>query len=107
MLASHTASTPGPDTPLIDPMSAILLRNEASSCSQIENVTVGARQLALAVLDQSSCPNAQLVLKNVHAMGRAIGHGYPVSDAVILAIHEEILIGDPDLADHAGQTRRA
>lgn len=104
-LASHSRSTLGLGAPLIGPMSAILLRTEASSSSQIENLTVGARQLALALVDQSRSSNAELVLKNVRAMERAMKHGQAVTEGEVLAIHEEILRGDTHLSDHAGRYR--
>lgn len=47
LLGSHSRSAFGSGAPLIGPTSAMLLRIEASSSSQIENLIVGARQLAL------------------------------------------------------------
>lgn len=105
-LSSHSRSTFGSNTPLIDPMSAILLRTEASSSSQIENLTVGARQLALALVDQSRSSTAQLVLKNVRAMEQALEGGKNISEDTVLAIHHEILAGDDYLSEHAGQYRK-
>ena len=45
---SHARATLGTSSPTLGPMSSILLRTESTSSSQIENLTVGARQLALA-----------------------------------------------------------
>ncbi|WP_157732704.1 hypothetical protein [Cellulomonas sp. PSBB021] len=42
-------------------MSSILLRTESASSSQIENPTVGARQLAVAEIDQAGSENTRLV----------------------------------------------
>lgn len=105
-LSSHARSTFGPSAPLLGPMSAILLRTEASSSSQIEHLTVGARQLALAILDESRSVNAQLVVKNVRAMEKAIAAGADISEETLLIIHREILRDHPHLSAHAGQYRR-
>src|SRR5690625_3200881 len=51
----------GAQSATLGPMSAVLLRTESASSSQIENLTVGARQLALAELDQSGSQNATVV----------------------------------------------
>lgn len=44
----HARARLGRDSPALGPMSAILLRTESASSSQIENLTAGARQLALS-----------------------------------------------------------
>lgn len=67
---AHVTATLG-DSDLA-PMQAVLLRSESAASSQIENLTVGARQLALAELGVRASPNAQLVVKNVAAMSAAI-----------------------------------
>lgn len=41
---SYARSVLGADSPTLGPMSSILLRTESTSSSQIENLTVGARQ---------------------------------------------------------------
>ena len=104
-LSSHVEAALG-RTPLVGPMSAILLRTEASSSSQIENLTVVARQLALAMLGKSRSTNARLVVKNVRAMERALDQDAAASETAILAIHHELLRDDPYLAEHAGQYRK-
>ena len=103
--SSHVEAALG-RTPLVGPMSAILLRTEASSSSQIENLTVVARQLALAMLGKSHSTNAHLVVKNVRAMERALDQDAAASETAILAIHHELLRDDPYLAEHAGQYRK-
>lgn len=55
----------------IAPLSTVLLRSESASSSQIENLTVGVRQLALAELGESSSRNADVVTANVAAMRAA------------------------------------
>src|SRR5699024_2206400 len=45
---SHAAARLGAQSPALGPMNAVLLRTESAASSQIEDLTVGARQLALA-----------------------------------------------------------
>ena len=45
----HARARLGVGSPTLGPMSAILLRTESASSSQIENLTAGARQLALVL----------------------------------------------------------
>lgn len=49
-------------------MGSILLRSESAASSQIENLTVGARSLALAELGSPTSRNASIVSGNVRAM---------------------------------------
>lgn len=78
----------------IAPLSAVLLRTESASSSQIENITAGAKALALAelgVLRYGS--NAGLVAANVDAMNRAVELADAVTPDAILAIHEALMRG--------------
>ncbi len=87
----------------IAPMATILLRSESASSSQIENLTVGARQLALAELGQPASPNAVLVSGNVAAMRAAVALAGSVTEQNILDMHAALLGGsDPG---HAGRWR--
>jgi len=82
-----------PDTELA-PLPAVLLRTESASSSQIENITAGAKSLALAkigVVKHGS--NADLVAANVDAMSRALELADEVTPAAILAIHEALMRG--------------
>ena len=54
-------------------INAVLMRSEAASSSQIEHITVSAKQIALAQAGASKSVNAKLVAQNVQAMERAIG----------------------------------
>lgn len=56
----------------IAPMQSVLLRSESAASSQIENLTVGAKQLAIAELGGAASKNAELVSRNVRAMDAAI-----------------------------------
>src|SRR5690625_4321893 len=92
------STTPGP-------MSAVLLRTESASSSQIENLTVGARQLALAELDQSGSQNATVVLGNVRAMEAALDLADRLDEDAVLKMHEVLLSSQPGWMDQAGTYR--
>jgi Fic family protein len=78
----------------IAPLAAVLLRTESASSSQIENITVRAKALALAELGVAQFgSNAKLVAANVDAMHRAIELADGVTPATILAIHEALMRG--------------
>ncbi|WP_072804054.1 Fic family protein [Rhodococcoides yunnanense] len=80
------------------PMSSILLRSESAASSQIENLTVGARSLALAELGSPTSRNASIVGGNVRAMEAALAVGSTVSAESVLAMHQALMepAGDPD-----------
>jgi len=81
----------------LPPMTSILLRTESASSSQIENLTVGARQLALAELGEQASNNARLVTANVHAMEAATELAEEVSIGSVLEMHRRLLDGvDPE-----------
>lgn len=86
------------------PLSSVLLRTESASSSQIENITTGARALALAEIGFAKYgSNAKLVAANVDAMNRAVALADRVTPETILDIHEALMRGQ----DHAnpGQFR--
>ena len=56
----------------LGPMSAVLLRTEATSSSQIEHLTVGAKNLAMELLHEGNSENAAVVVGNVRAMESAL-----------------------------------
>lgn len=86
------------------PLSAVLLRTESASSSQIENITVGARALSLADVGLAKFgSNAKLVQANVEAMNRALELAGPLTPSHILAVHEALMHGQ-DRAD-PGQFR--
>jgi len=80
------------------PMSSILLRSESAASSQIENLTVGARSLALAELGSPSSRNASIVSGNVRAMEAALAVSSTVSAESVLAMHRPLMepAGDPE-----------
>lgn len=102
----HTAAKLGTDSPALGPMSAILLRTESASSSQIEQLTTSARQLALAELEESVKVNANTVLRNVRAMEAALLLASRLDSPAILAMHSELLRNDFTLSDEAGRFRR-
>ena len=78
------------------PLSAVLLRTESASSSQIEHVTAGARALAMGTLDLARPgSNAQLVAANVAAMTSAIDLADSVTPASVLAVHAALMHGQP------------
>jgi Fic family protein len=84
------------------PLSSVLLRTESASSSQIENITSGARALALAELGFAKYgSNAKLVAANVDAMNRAVDLADQVTPDTILDIHEALMRGQ----DHANPGR--
>lgn len=86
------------------PLSAVLLRTESASSSQIENITVGAKALSLAGVGLARFgSNARLVQANVEAMNRALELTGPLTPGHILAVHEALMHGQ-DRAD-PGQFR--
>ncbi|MGW6265872.1 Fic family protein [Cellulosimicrobium funkei] len=102
---SYASATLGPDNPTLGPMSSILLRTESASSSQIENLTVGAKELALAEIDQTTSTNARTVVANVRAMQAAIDLADRLDEASILTMHRELLAGQPGWEEHAGRYR--
>ncbi|MBD5787383.1 Fic family protein [Cellulosimicrobium terreum] len=102
---SYALATLGPDSPTLGPMASILLRTESASSSQIENLTVGARELALAEIDQSTSHNARTVVANVRAMHAALELADRIDEDSILTMHRELLSGQAGWEDHAGRFR--
>ena len=102
---SYARSVLGVESPTLGPMSAILLRTESTSSSQIENLTVGARQLALAEIDQSTSGNAQLVVANVRAMEAALELAHRLDERAVLTMHAELLHAEPGWSRRAGRYR--
>lgn len=79
------------------PMPAMLLRTESASSSQIENLTVNARNLARAVVGLPGGPNGSIVAANVAAMTRALDVTDGLTLDAVLAVHRALLEGtDPN-----------
>ncbi|MFQ6485468.1 Fic family protein [Brachybacterium epidermidis] len=90
---SHAARELGADSPALGPMSAVLLRTESASSSQIEDLTVGAKQLALAELKESRSTNAQAVVANVRTMEAALRLATTLDLDAVLAMHRALMVG--------------
>ncbi|GAA1849196.1 Fic family protein [Myceligenerans crystallogenes] len=102
---SYARGVLGDGSPSLGPMSSILLRTESTSSSQIENLTVGARQLALAEIDQSKSENARTVVANVRAMEAALALADRLDPDAVLEMHRALLSGQAGWEDHAGRWR--
>jgi Fic family protein len=102
----HALRTLGAESPALGPMSAILLRTESSSSSQIENLTTSARQLALAEIGESDKANAHTVIGNVRAMEAALRLSDNIETTAILTVHRELMRHQPGFEQHAGRFRQ-
>lgn len=81
------------------PFAAILLRSESASSSQIENLTSGAKQIALAELGEQARRNATEIVGNVHAMRAAIALSERLDADAILQMHRALMLEtDPEQA---------
>jgi Fic family protein len=70
---------------------ALLLRTEAASSSQIEDLTSSAKAIALAELGRKGRENADQIVANVTAMTRALTYAEHLDADAILAIHEALM----------------
>ncbi|MDQ0613567.1 Fic family protein [Microbacterium sp. W4I4] len=102
----HAQRVLGADNPALGPMTAILLRTESASSSQIEQLTTSAKQLALAEIDEGDKANALMVIGNVRAMEAALRLSADVSEDSILAMHTALLRHQPGFEHEAGRYRR-
>lgn len=87
------------------PFAALLLRSESASSSQIENLTAGARKIALAQLGDTSSTNASLIASNVKALQAAIDLSEDLSAQNIAVMHHALLNASDE--DIAGEYRDA
>ena len=101
----HALVLLGKDAKTLGPMSSVLLRTEATSSSQIENLTVGARQLALWQVDSSASPSAAAVMGNVRAMESALATDELIDSKKILLLHRRLMEETPGWEAHAGRYR--
>jgi len=103
----HARIVLGNDNPALGPMSAILLRTESASSSQIERLTTSAKQLALAELGEGGRSNAHMVVGNVRAMEAALRLAHDLSEESILQMHHALMIHQHDVGpDEAGIYRK-
>ncbi|MDO5496024.1 MAG: Fic family protein [bacterium] len=88
----------------IAPFSAVLLRSESASSSQIERITASARAIARAELGDESRANAAAIVANTRAMQAAIRLADNVDLEAILAMHAALMESSRD-SEHAGVIR--
>ena len=79
----------------VAPFAALLLRSESASSSQIENLTSGARAIALAEIEHGDRGNAVQIVNNVHAMQAAITLADNLDGEAILAMHAALMADEP------------
>jgi len=104
--ASHALTRADSDgASIAPPLLSVLLRTESAASSQIEHLTVGARQLAIAEIGQAASANAELVASNVAAMKAAIELADRLDDQAILSMHEVLMRRQPRA--HPGSWRDA
>lgn len=103
----HAQRELGTDNPALGPMTAILLRTESASSSQIERLTASARQLALAEIHEGGRPNAMTVVGNVRAMEAALRLADRIDSQAILDMHKALMSHQSGFpAEDAGRYRR-
>lgn len=73
----------------------VLLRSEASSSSQIENLTASARSVFSAELGARSGRNAELIVANTRAMSAALNLAEEISATSIMRMHQVLLADQP------------
>lgn len=73
------------------PLTAVLLRTESASSSQIENLTSGARQIATASLGAPAAKNAELIAANARAMQAANRLADSLDETAIIKMQQELL----------------
>lgn len=101
----YALSRLGVGSPSLGPMSAILLRTESASSSQIEQLTASAKQIALAEIDEGGKPNARVVVGNVRAMEAALRLADRIDRSTILEMHRQLLRHQRGMEDEAGHLR--
>lgn len=73
------------------PFASILLRTESASSSEVENLTAGAKQVALAEIGFSKSENAKLVAANVRVMRAALELADDINESSIIEMHKVLL----------------
>jgi Fic family protein len=80
----------------VAPFGTLLLRSESASSSQIENLTAGARAIALAELGDGRLSNAMQIVANERAMRAAIELADRLDADAILAMHAALMAHEGD-----------
>ncbi len=83
----------------VAPFASVLLRSESASSSLIENLTAGAKAIALAELGSTEKRNATEIVGNVAAMKAALDLADRLDQSAILAMQRALVGGhDPGIA---------
>lgn len=77
----------------VAPFASVLLRSESASSSRIENLTSGAKAIALAELGSTEKRNAAEIVGNVAAMRAALNLADRLDESAVLAMHEALMAG--------------
>jgi Fic family protein len=88
----------------VAPFASVLLRSESASSSMIENLTSGAKAIALAELGATGKRNATEMVGNVAAMNAALHLADRLDQDAILAMHTALMAGHASAA--AGHFRQ-
>ncbi len=75
----------------VAPFASVLLRSESASSSMIENLTAGAKAIALAELGSPEKRNATEIVGNVSAMRAALALADQLDGAAIIAMQAALL----------------
>jgi Fic family protein len=75
----------------VAPFASVLLRSETASSSMIENLTSGAKSIALAELGSTDKRSATEIVGNVAAMRAALELAEKLDGSAIIAIHAALL----------------
>ena len=75
----------------VAPFASVLLRSESASSCKIENLTSGAKSIALAELGSKDKRNATEIVGNVAAMVAALALADRLDEDAILAMHAALL----------------
>ncbi|MGH3674653.1 MAG: Fic family protein [Mycobacterium sp.] len=83
----------------VAPFASVLLRSESASSSKIENLTSGAKAIALAELGSTAKRNATEIVGNVAAMRAALELADRLDNHAILAMQRALIVQqDPSIA---------
>lgn len=83
----------------VAPFASVLLRSESASSSRIENLTSGAKAIALAELGSTEKRNATEIVGNVEAMTAALALADQLDTDAILAMHQALVAAHhPEIA---------
>lgn len=76
---------------MVAPFAAMLLRSEAASSSQIENLTAAPATILKAEYGLGETPNSALIVSNQKAMSAAIAVSGEMSVASVLTMHKTLM----------------